>query len=152
MRNPKYIEELLKIVFFWLGVAFILVGALCFTGMLKPKAGSSIQDPTIMGIAFSVLGISYFIAQIVLKAIISLKNRLHNELIMSGTKINGTVEKVYMQKYTHYGTKSPYRILYTYTYQGKVRHHKSHLLWEKPDIKEHDSLMVYVNDYGKSTI
>ena len=152
MKKPKYTEELLKIIFGWLGVAFIFAGLLCFIGLLKPKASSMIQAPTILGVVFSLLGIVFLAVQIVLKAITSKKNKLHNELLISGARIHGTVEKVYLQRYTQYGRKSPYRILYTYTYQGKVYHHKSCLLWDKPDFSEGDSIVVYVNNFGKSTI
>ena len=152
MKKPKYTEELLKIIFGWLGAAFIFAGLLCFIGLLKPKASSMIQAPTILGVVFSLLGIVFLAVQIVLKAITSKKNKLHNELLISGARINGTVEKVYLQRYTQYGRKSPYRILYTYTCQGKVYHHKSCLLWDKPDFSEGDSIVVYVNYFGKSTI
>lgn len=152
MRKPRYIEELLKLVFLWLGIAFIVMGFLCFIGVLKPKASSMTQEPTVLGTVFSLLGIAFFIVQLILKAIVSSKNKLHNELLISGTKIHGTVEKVYLQTYTQYGRKSPYRILYTYTFQGKVYHQKSDLLWDKPDFGEHDSIVVYTNGSGKSTV
>ena len=48
--------------------------------------------------------------------------------------------------------KSPYRVLYSYTYGGKIYHHKSHLLWDKPYMKETDSIAVYINDSEKSAI
>ena len=60
---------------------------------------------------------------------------------------DGRVE-IYMQ----YGKQSPYVIQYNYIYQGKEYHHKSCFLWEKPDLAAGDSIMVCVNDSGKSTI
>lgn len=152
MSKPRYMEELLKIVFLWLGIAFIVMGALCYIGILKPTSNSMIQEPKILGIVYSLLGIAFFIVQTILKAIASLKNKLHNELLISGTRINGIVEKVHWQKYTQYGGKSPYRILYAYTWQGETYHHKSYLLWDKPDMTVHDSIEVYVNNVGQSTI
>lgn len=89
MSKPRYMEGLLKIVFLWLGIAFIIMGI---------------------------------------------------------------VEKVYWQKYTQYGGESPYRILYTYTWQGKTYHRKSYLLWDRPDFTVHDSIVVYVNNLGQSTV
>ncbi|MBD5475518.1 MAG: hypothetical protein HDR17_05975 [Lachnospiraceae bacterium] len=152
MSKPRYMEELLKIIFSWLSATFIVMGVICFISILKSKVGSMTQELTILGIVFSLLGIAFFIVQIILIIITSLKNKLHNELLLSGTKIEGTVEKVYLQKYTQYGNKSPYRILYTYTWQGKVYHQKSYLLWDKPNFMERDSIAVYANDLGKSTI
>lgn len=152
VRKPRYMEELLKIIFLWLGIAFIVTGVLSFTGVLKPTASSMIREPVVLGIVFLLLGMTFFIVQTALKAITSLKDRSHSELLISGTKISGTVEKVYLQKYTQYGKCSPYRIRYNYTYQGKTHHHKSHLLWDKPDLTENDSIVVYANDLGRSTI
>lgn len=152
MSKPRYMEELLKIVFLWLGIAFIVMGLLCYIGILKPKSNSMIQDPKVLGIVYSLLAIAFFIVQNILKAISFLKNKLHNELLISGTKINGIVEKVYWQRYTQYGGQSPYRIFYNYTWQGKVYHHKSCLLWDRPDYTVQDSIVVYVNNVGKSTI
>lgn len=73
MRKPRYMEELLKIIFLWLGIAFIVMGVLSFTGVLKPKASSMIREPAVLGIVFSLLGMAFFIVQTVLKAITSLK-------------------------------------------------------------------------------
>lgn len=145
-------EELLSIVFLWLGIAFLIMGLLCYIGVMQPSRNSMIREPKTLGIVFSSLGIVYFIVQTILKAIAFSKNKLHNELLINGTKTNGTVEKVYWQRYTQYGGKSPYRILYTYTWQGKVYHHKSDLLWDKPDYAVHDSIVVYADDSGRSTV
>ena len=66
--------------------------------------------------------------------------------------MKGIVEDVYLQGYTHYGTQSPYRIRYTYRYNGKEYHHKSEFIWENPNLASGDPVMVYVNDSGNSTI
>ena len=152
MSKPRYMEELLKIVFLWLGISFTVMGLLCFIGILKPDADSMVQEPTILGIVFSLTGIIFFLVQAVLKAVSSLKSKQYNELLASGTRVEGTVEKVYLQKYTQYGRQSPYRICYTYTFQGKTYHHKSCLLWDKPSCREHDSIEVYTNNSGRSTL
>ncbi len=152
MGKPRYVEELLKIIFLWLSITFIVMGLLCFFDVLKPSTISMIQESTILGIVFSSIGIVFFIVQTILNLMALSKDKLHNELLASGVRINGTVEKVYLQKYMQYGRKSPYRILYTYTYEHKVYHHQSNLLWEKPAIQEHDPIVVYANNLGKSTI
>lgn len=152
MKKPKYIEKLYALIFLCLGSSFLIMGLLCFVGIAKPTAHSSIQDPIVMGTIFSLLGVTFCIVQTVLIVINSAKKKLHNELLASGTKLNGTIDKVYLQKYTHYGNKSPFKICYTYTYQGEIYHHKSCLLWDKPNFKEGASIMVYANDLGKSTI
>lgn len=80
------------------------------------------------------------------------RNKLYSELLTSGTKVKGRVEKVYLQEYTHYGRQSPYRIRYSYSYKDKVYHHKSYFIWEKPHLTSGDTVMICVNDFGKSTI
>ncbi len=152
MGKPRYMEELLKKIFLWIGAAFIMMGLLCFIGVLRPTSGSTVQEPTVNGIVFLSFGIVLFIAQCILKVNVSRKNQLHSELLISGAKVNGTVEKVCLQNYAQYGSQSPYIIFYTYTYQGKVYHHKSYLFWDKPDMMEHDPIVVYANDLGQSTI
>lgn len=52
MNKPKYMEELLKIIFLGLGIAFIIMGLLSLIGVLKPTASSMIQEPTILGIVY----------------------------------------------------------------------------------------------------
>lgn len=152
MRRPKYNEELLKTIFLWLGVGFIVMGLLSFIGILEPTAYSWVQEPNIMGMIFLIWGVAFFIVQTILGVIASSKDKLHNELLVSGTQISGTVEKVYLQIFTQYAGKYPYRIIYTYTCQGKTYHQKSALIWDKPDCMENDTIIVYVNDSGKSTI
>lgn len=152
MKKPRYMEGILKIVFFWLGAAFFLMGLLCFFGIMTPKESSMVQDQTVMGIMFAVLGVVFFTVQAVLELCIHLKNKRHHELLEHGTKVGGTVEGVYLQKYTQYGKQSPYRILYTYTFQGRVYHHKSCLLWEVPDCGKGDPIAVYADGSGKSTL
>lgn len=152
MKKPKYMEELLKKIFLWLGAAFVCMGILAFIGVLKPHASSSVQEPTLLGIIFWGIGLFLVFLSIVLGMILAKREKLHSELLVSGTKLKGSVEKVYLQSYTQYGKQSPYRIQYVYTYQDKVYHHKSCFVWENPNLAIGDEIMVYVNDLGKSTI
>ena len=111
-----------------------------------------VQDQTVMGLIFVLLGGGFIVVQVVLKVISFRKDKLRGELFANGTKVNGTVEKVYLQGYTQYGNRSPYRVLYTYTSQGEVYHHKSDLLWEKPDLAENDPIVVYTDNAGRSAV
>ena len=56
MKKPKYMEELLKIIFLWLGIMFVCMGALGEIGVLKPKESSVVQSPILLGIIFCYLG------------------------------------------------------------------------------------------------
>lgn len=152
MNKLKYNEDLYRVIFFWLGIAFVFMGCLSYIGILKPKDNSMVQNSAVLGVVFGLLGINFLIVQTVLHIISAKKNELYFKLIANGNKVNGVVEKVYLQKYTQYGRKYPYRIIYTYSYQEKIYRHKSCLLWEKPNLREGDSLVIYVNDFGKSAV
>lgn len=152
MKKPRYMEELLKIIFAWLGFMFICSGILCVLGVMKPSAHSMIQDPTILGGVFSALGMALILVHFIFNVIANKKSKLYSELISKGMKIQGEVEKVYLQRYVKYGKKFPYRIVYKYRYQGKEYRHKSGLFWEKPDLAAGDRVVVYVNEWGKSAM
>ena len=145
MNRIKYAEQLYALISMCLGCAFIVFGLLSFIGILQPTSTSIVQSQRNIGIVFSVLGVAFLIAQAIFTALASAKKKSYYELISNGIKVNGIVEKVYMQKFLQYGKKSPYRVLYSYTYGGKIYHHKSHLLWDKPYMKETDSIAVYIN-------
>lgn len=153
MKEPRYAEDVLKIIFLWIGIAFI-AGGLLFSlfGVLQSEAYSEGQEFNENGIAFLVFGIVFIIIQSVQRGIASRKKKSHNELLIRGTKVYGTVEKVCLQNSVRYGGKYPYVVFYTYTCQGKVYHGESYLLWEVPDVKEQDSIAVYTDNSGKSTV
>lgn len=152
MKKPNYMEGIVSFVYFWLGLGFSLMGGLTYMGFIKPKSSSMIQDATLLGIIFFSIGVAFLVVQAVLMVIVCRRNKLHEELLTTGTRMRGTVKKVYLQGYTSYGKQSPYRIVYTYNWQGEVCQRKSRLLWEMPDCKEGDEITVYVNEDGKTTI
>lgn len=152
MKNPKYTEQLYAIICFSLGCTFVGCGLLSFFGILKPSPHSMVQNDRILGIVFLTVGVVFCIAKLILTNLASKKEQLNEELFSNGTKVTGTVEKVYLQKQMQYGKKSPYRILYTYSYQGEIYHGKSGLLWEEPHVKAADSIEVFVNESGESAI
>lgn len=152
MNRPRNMEKFYTLIFLYLSGAFVVMGLLCFAGILRPTAHSTVKEPAMMGVIFTSLGIAFCAVQAVLRAVAAAKDKLCSELLANGTKVDGVVEKVHLQRHTQYGKKSPYRIFYTYTYQGVIYRHKSSLLWEKPDCKKGDPIMVYINNSGKSTI
>lgn len=152
MKKPRYMEELLKIIFAWLGVMFVCSGILCVLGVMKPSPHSMIQDSTILGVVFSVLGVAFVFAHFIFRGIAHKKSKLYSDLTSNGTKVQGEVEKVYLQWYIQYGKRSPYRIVYKYRYLDKEYRHKSGLFWEKPDLAVGDQVVIYVNDAGKSVM
>ena len=44
MKKLNYTEDLLRVIFFWIGTFFIVSGVLSFLGILKPAVNSGIQD------------------------------------------------------------------------------------------------------------
>lgn len=152
MKKLKYPEQLCSLIFIWIGFAFTILGLLAFIGILKPSIQSIVQEPRVLGHIFFTVGITFLVIGIILGILASRKNKIYVQLIYHGIKTNGMVEKVYISKYMQYVNKSPYRVLYTYTYKGKEYHHKSHLLWEKPNVKPNDFIEIYINDSGQSAI
>ncbi len=152
INKPKYMEDLLAIIFQYLGILFFVFGILCLLGIMTPSTTSLIQDSYIMGVIFLITGIVFCITQLILKRRNNRKVLLHNELLKTGFQVNGTVEKIYLQQWTHFGQESPYRICYDFSYGEKYFHHKSCLLWDKPNLAAGDSITVYVNHSGKSTL
>ena len=152
MKKPKSMEKLLEIISLWLGVSFVFFGVLGFIGILNPSEGSYIQDPTLLGNFFLVIGVAFAALSLIFRLTDAKKNKLHSELLANGIRVKGIVDKIYLQSYTRYGTQSPYRVQYSYAYQDKTYRRKSSLVWEKPDLKNGDTVTVYINDRGKSTI
>ncbi len=152
MNEPRYAEDVFKTIWLWIGIGFIAGGFLSFVGESKPGAPSMVHEANTNGVVMLGLGTALLITQAVLRVIASQKKKLHDELLANGTKVNGTVKKVCQQNTVRYGGKYPYIIFYTYNYQGKAYHGESCLLWDKPDIKEHDPIVVYTNGSGKSTV
>lgn len=106
MNRIKYAEQLYALISMCLGCAFIVFGLLSFIGILQPTSASIVQSQRNIGIVFSVLGVAFLIAQAIFTVLASAKKKSYYELISNGIKVNGIVEKVYMQKFLQYG-KSP---------------------------------------------
>ena len=137
MKKLNYTEDLLRVIFFWIGTFFLVSGILSFLGILKPAVNSGIQNPDMLGTVFSITGVLLCIISAALGIYTAKLDKLHLQLI---------------EKYTRYRRQIPYRILYSFTYHDKVYYHKSRLVWEKPDLKKGDLITVYVNNLGKSTV
>lgn len=152
MNEPGYAEDVFKKIWLWAGIGFIAGGLLSFAGADFTAPHTEAWEPIANGVLMLALGTVLLITQSVLRIISSRKKRLCRELLAGGTKVNGTVERVCRQNTVRYGGKYPWIIYYTYDYKGKVCHGESYLFWDKPDIREHDPIVVYTNDSGKSTI
>lgn len=152
MKEPRYAEDVFKTIWIWAGLGFIAGGLLSFISVSKPGAHATVQKPNVNGVIMLALGTVCIIAQSVLRINASRKKKLHNELLVNGTKVSGTVERVCRQNTVRYGGKYPYIIFYTYDYQGKAYHGESYLFWDRPAVMEQDSIAVYTNDSGESTI
>lgn len=152
MKKPKYVQSMLAIIFMCLSIAFICVGVLCYVGLMSVKESSVIQTKELLGLIFSLLGLSFGITAGILKAVTVRKNKLEAELFAGGRRIEGTVECVYLQRNVQFGRHFPYRIIYSYSHMGNVYRRKSCLLWERPELVSGDSITVYADDSGNSII
>ena len=97
MKKPKYIEGLLKTIFFWLAAAFACVAILSYVGVLQPKPSSHIQDPLLLGSCFCVIGFVFGGASLIFRVITAKKEKRDSELQKNGERIKGVVEKIYLQ-------------------------------------------------------
>ena len=75
MKKPRYMEELLKIIFAWLGFMFVFSGILCVLGIMKPSAHSMIQDPISLGGVFSALGMAFILVHFIFNVIVNKNSR-----------------------------------------------------------------------------
>ena len=57
MKKLNYTEDLLRVIFFWIGIFFLVSGVLSFLGILKPAVNSGIQNPDMLGTVFSIAGV-----------------------------------------------------------------------------------------------
>ena len=57
MKKLNYTEDLLRGIFFWIGIFFLVSGVLSFLGILKPAVNSGIQNPDMLGTVFSITGV-----------------------------------------------------------------------------------------------
>ena len=59
MKKLNYTEDLLRVIFFWIGTFFLVSGILSFLGILKPAVNSGIQNPDMLGTVFSITGSAF---------------------------------------------------------------------------------------------
>jgi hypothetical protein len=151
MKEPNYKSALYAIIFLWLGLGFVIFAVLSFAGVMTPTEHSLVQDQTLLGGIFSILGITFVLVQVAFRRFSHHQVKLHNDLMISGSKISGNIESIRYQKWIQFAKKSPYVVYYTYTHKNNKTRHKSNLLWEKPNVSVGDQIDIYVNDDGQST-
>ena len=98
MKRPKYMEDMLKMIFFWIGAMFLVVSVLMFFRLMKPKESSLVQNQLLLGIIFLATGMLFLITAVCMGIVAMKKNKLHDELLKNGVTVSGIVEKVYLQK------------------------------------------------------
>src|SRR5690554_3203530 len=145
MKEPKYKRDLLAVIFLFLGLGFIILSCLSFANIINVTADSLVQDKTLLGQIFCFLGIILLFMQVSFRIVSNKKENLHSELILTGRKIAGRIERISLQKGIKYKKKSPFIVFYTYTYKDRIYHNKSCLLWDKPNLNKGDKVDVFVN-------
>lgn len=152
MKKPKYIEQVYGFRFLLIGVSSIVAGTLAAIGVMHPTKHSMIQDNNTIALGFYMIGSAFYLSNVVLTFISRKKENQHSELISNNKTVIGTVKEVNYKRKIKFGKTSPYVICFSYSLNGKNYHSKSYLLWEKPNLTTGDSIEVYVNDFGNSTI
>ena len=77
MKKLNYTEDLLRVIFFWIGIFFLVSGVLSFLGILKPAVNSGIQNPDMLGTVFSITGVLLCIISAALGIYTAKLDKLH---------------------------------------------------------------------------
>ena len=88
MKKLNYTEDLLRVIFSWIGIFFLVSGVLSFLGILKPAVNSGIQNPDMLGTVFSITGVLLCIISAALGIYTAKLDKLHLQLIENGTKLD----------------------------------------------------------------
>lgn len=152
MKKPKYITQMYSFIFFFIGVAFIISGLLVAWGIMSPSKHSAVQDKNTMTLIFCMISLGFFIASSILISISCLIEKKRRELISNGKLVAGTVDDIRYKRWISFGKISPYVIYFSFSFDDKIYHGKSYLVWEKPNFADGDSIEIYVNDFGNSTV
>lgn len=145
MKKPDSLVQLVGFIFAIIGATFIGAGYLNKAGILGTSPHSK-GDPAvvfpILGTAFLVAGVIFFFTSLYIWE----KRRV---LKSTGIRIQGTVTKIKLLPYVHFGNKNPYIIYFSYDCSGDKYEGRSHLLWDKPEVSEGDTIVVYIDQYKK---
>ncbi len=150
--KPRYTEGLLRTVFLCLGAAFAAAALFTFFGLLKPHSNSAVQDKDVLTAVFIAVSAAFCVAQAVLGAVVSAKEKRRGRLLADGLEIAGRVERVYLQRGLRWGGVSPYRIVYSFPFRGKTLRRTSRLLWEEPACKAGERIAVFADGRGRSAV
>ena len=93
MKKLNYTEDLLRVIFFWIGTFFLVSGILSFLGILKPAVNSGIQNPDMLGTVFSITGVLLCIISAALGIYTAKLDKLHLQLIEKWYKSEGLGRK-----------------------------------------------------------
>lgn len=128
MKKPKTIKRLSSYILIILGAYFILDGL-----FLNPEIYMFIP----LGIVILALGSIIFLRD--------QQSEKRKNLLLSGeTCLKAKVSHIKQKPFTSWGEKHPYVVTFTYEFEGASYQGKSHLLWEKPQLKTGDILKVYI--------
>ena len=145
LKKPKFLIQVYSFIFMFIGPIFIVMGYLNKIGLL-PTTRHSRDNPAVV---FPIVGIIFLAVGLIFFFIAFYKEKRCKKLQITGIKLHGTVTKIKKLSYTKIRKKSPYIIYFTYEYAGDKYDGKSHLLWDKPDISEGDTIVVYIDEYKK---
>ena len=97
MKKLNYTEDLLRVIFFWIGTFFLVSGILSFLGILKPAVNSGIQNPDMLGTVFSITGVLLCIISAALGIYTAKLDKLHLQLTKPLLK-----NKFFLEVYHYY--------------------------------------------------
>ncbi|MFW5667905.1 MAG: hypothetical protein ACOCM4_01475 [Acetivibrio ethanolgignens] len=141
MKKPDSYTQFLGILFGLMGPLWLLLGILCRLGIMTASSDSNL-DPAGK---FLWLGAVLLFVGLFCRVLARYQRKKEKQLRQDGIRVKAAVTGVKHLFFTQWGKESPYRIYFTYSYNGTIYKGKSHLLWEKPEVDIGENLSIYID-------
>ncbi len=152
MKKLNNVPVLFALITFLISIPFLIMGFLGLTGNITMSENSEIQDPVVLGTIFWAVGFLNLIIATIIIFIYSVKKRKINNLLVNGTRVTGTVEKIEYKQNIRVNGKSPYVVHYSFSDNGIVYNKKSSYIYELPNLKIGEYIDVYTDGKGNSAV
>lgn len=139
--RPKSIKGAFGVIFLFIGVAFLLMGAGLRLHILKPDHTEG--NPAFW---FPIIGGSMFLIGFVLFLWGYLWVRRQKNLQREGILVEGKITCIRHLIYLKFNRKRPFRIYFTYEWEGFSYRGKSTLLWHKPKQQAGDGIFLLIDE------
>ncbi len=152
MKHIKYVSSIYGISFLCLCAIFLFISTFSFVAPLFPINPDKTQDFIVLAWVFSLIAFALFIIAILCKLMSYNQKKRDELLLVEGVSIIGKIENVNKQKLITFCFSQPYKIIYSYYFNGGKYSGKSYLMWDLPKFNIGDSIEIYVDNMGNSVI